>query len=189
MKKTLFILICMLAAINVNGQNAVFDEIIEQKPTKGYGQLTLSPQKSIKENYEIIKDLISQHKERDFDEYAIEVNGHYTNSNNEYYDTNIGFINIKGETFLVKGDKIIENVNKFTISDDIVNVLTELYSRSLGYKGNNFRNVFSMRVKVKDEKTGKSSYDIFNSLSSSYKNREDVCNKVKLELGLILTIE
>lgn len=186
MKKILFILVCMFAAINVNGQNAVFDEIIEQEqknqPTKGYGQLTLSPQKSIKENYEIINDLISQHKERDFDEYTIRVDGHYTNSNNEYYDTHIGLINIKGERIFLF-EKII--VDKFTISNDIVNVLTELYSNTLGesfhYKGINFRT-----VKVKGDKTNKFPYDSFYTLTRTSKIREKMCNKVKLELGLII---
>ena len=92
-----------------------------------FDYLMLDPNISIKENYSRIESLMSLHKENNHTEYAIIVEGHYVYGKHVSYDYPVG--------------TIFEcNHLHFTLSEQIIFILTRLYAYSLGKK-----------FKVKDE--------------------------------------
>ena len=123
MKKFFMAIVCLMTmVIGANAQNSVVDDFATNEPTeKKYDHLVLDPQKSIKENYEVIKNLMSLHKEKDYAEYIIMIEGHYVNKYNSAYNWPVGMIEVKGKN----------NEYYQTISGQIIEALTELYSHSL----------------------------------------------------------
>ena len=123
MKKVLWLIVCLMTMImSANAQNSVVDAFKTDKPFKSlYDHLILDPTKSIGENYAKIDSLMSLHKEKNLAEYTIMVDGHYTGIGGDYTDKCVGMIQVKGE----------DNEYYRTISSQIINALTELYSRSL----------------------------------------------------------
>ena len=123
MKKVLWLIVCLMTMImSANAQNSVVDAFKTDKPFKSlYDHLILDPTKSIGENYAKIDSLMSLHKEKNLAEYTIMVGGHYTSIGGNYTDECVGMIQVKGE----------DNEYYRTISSQIINALTELYSRSL----------------------------------------------------------
>ena len=109
--------------VSANAQNIVVDEFKTHEPSgKKYDNLLLDPNKSIKENYAKIKKLMSLHREKNFAEYTIMIDGHYTNKRRDSsYDFNVGMIQVKGK----------DNEYYQTISGQIIEALTRLYSYSL----------------------------------------------------------
>lgn len=101
-----------------NAQNVVVDEILRTK----YDSITLDPNKPIKENYSIIKSLLSLHKENNHTEYVITVEGHYVYGKHLSYNYPVGIIFVK--------DKDLH----YTLSEQIIYILTRLYAHSLGKK-------------------------------------------------------
>ena len=76
MKKIIMALVCLMTmTMSTDAQgNAVMDEIIssEKEPVgQKFDDLVLYPNKSIKENYELIKKRMSLHRERNYAEYII----------------------------------------------------------------------------------------------------------------------
>ncbi len=108
---------------SANAQNCVVDDLNDPNEVVGkkIDRLILDPNKSIKENYAKIDSLMSLHKENQQAEYTILIEGHYTNKRNESYDWNVGMIQVKGKN----------NEQYRTISGQIIEALTELYSNSL----------------------------------------------------------
>ena len=87
-------------------------------------KLLLDPSKSIKENYNVIRNFINQNKNNNYIEYTILVDGHYVNKKNEFYDWHIGEIKLKGK----------DNEFYRTIDGSIIHTLTNLYSHALDEK-------------------------------------------------------
>lgn len=154
MKKILFIIVCLMAmVVSVNAQNGVADEFTtNDSSSELIDNLVLNPQKSIKENYEVIKNLMDLHKEKDYKEYSIMVKGHYTNKNGDFYESNLGFIRVKEK----------DNERFRTISGQIIYVLAQLYSNSLDERFNvgseyyDSRQVNQKDIKVATGRTFKS---------------------------------
>ena len=94
-----------------NAQNVVVNEIVTTK----YDSLTLDPNKSIKENCKEIDNFMYLHSENIYTDF-VAVRGHYVGYRNNSYDFPIGTINDKG---------------KKSVKEQIINVLTNLYSHSL----------------------------------------------------------
>lgn len=92
------------------------------KPIKTkFDGLMLDPNIPIKENYSRIKSLLSLHKENNYAEYWIIVEGHYVYGKHISYDYPVG--------------TIFEcNHLHFTLSEQIIFILTRLYAHSLGKK-------------------------------------------------------
>ena len=112
----------MTMVVNANAQNSVVDAFKTDKPFKSlYDHLILDPTKSIGENYAKIDSLMSLHKEKNLAKYTIMVDGYYTGVGGNYTDKYVGMIQVKGE----------DNEYYRTISSQIINALTELYSQSL----------------------------------------------------------
>lgn len=112
----------------INAQNVVVDALRNPNEVVGtrYDNLTLDPNKSIKENYAKIDSLMSLHRENNYAQYFIMVEGHYTYPYGKYifHNFHIGMIFVK--------DK--DNEEYGSVSQQIVNILTGLYSYSLGKK-------------------------------------------------------
>ena len=125
MKKNLWIIVCLMTmTVSANAQNSIVDEFKTNEPSgKKFDNLILDPNKTIKENYAKIDSLMSLHKEKNFAEYTIMIDGHYTSkwNSSSYYDHHIGMIRVKGKN----------NEYYRTISGQIIEALTELYSNSL----------------------------------------------------------
>ena len=100
---------------------------INEKVETEFHYLLLDPNIPIKENYSRIKSLLSLYKENNYAEYWIIVEGHYVYGKHVSYDYPVG--------------TIFEcNHLHFTLSEQIIFILTRLYAYSLGKK-----------FKVKDE--------------------------------------
>ena len=125
MKKFLWIIVCFMTMIvSANAQNSIVDEFKTNEPSgEKFDNLILDPNKTIKENYAKIDSLMSLHKEKNFAKYTIMIDGHYTSkwNSSSYYDHHIGMIRVKGKN----------NEYYRTISGQIIEALTELYSNSL----------------------------------------------------------
>lgn len=124
--KKFILFILLLNAISSNAQhNIIMDEImnsLEEPVGVKYDDLILYPNKSIKENYELIKKRMSLHREKQYGTYTIWVKGHYTNKKGQSCnDGGADFIQIKGK----------DNERFRTIDGQIINALTNLYSRQL----------------------------------------------------------
>lgn len=109
-----------------NAQNVVVDALRNPNEVVGtrYDDLTLDPNKSIKENYAKIDSLMSLHREKNYAQYFIMVEGHYTYGKYKFHNFHIGMIFVK--------DK--DNEEYDSVNQQIVNILTGLYSYSLGKK-------------------------------------------------------
>lgn len=106
-----------------NAQNIVVDDLKNPNEVVGtkYDNLILNPNTSIKENYAKIDSLMSLHRENNYAKYIIWVIGHYVGDHKNSYDFHVGRICVKGKN----------NEEYHTISEQIVDALTELYSHSL----------------------------------------------------------
>ena len=93
-----------------------------------FDDLMLDSNISIKKNYSRIENLLSLHKENNYKEYIITVEGHYVYGKHISYDYPIGILYVNGKDL------------PCTLSEQIIYVLTRLYAHSLGKK-----------FKVKDE--------------------------------------
>ena len=154
MRKWFMAIVCLMTMVlSVNAQNAVVDEFTtSNEPTeRKFDYLLLDPNKSIVENYAKIDSLMSLHKERNYAEYTIMVEGHYTNKRGDFYDWHVGTIQVKGK----------DNEYYITISGQIIKALTELYSHSLDTRFNvewreyNALTVNQKRAKVETGRTFK----------------------------------
>ena len=107
-----------------NAQNVVVDALRNPNEVVGtrYDDLTLDPNISIKENYSRIESLLSLHKENNHTEYVITVEGHYVYGKHLSYNYPVGIIFVK--------DKGLH----YTLSEQIIYILTRLYAHSLGKK-------------------------------------------------------
>lgn len=170
-KKVLWLIVCLMAmVVSANAQNSVVDEFVTNESTeKKYDELLLDPQKSIKENYEVIKNLMSLHRENNYTEYIIMVEGHYTNKHNESYDFSTGMIEVKGKN----------NERYRTISGQIIYALAQLYSYSLDEPFKvEFGEYHVMKVNQKDIKvaTGRTFKHENGSVTKEYVTREGLGN-------------
>ena len=171
MKKVLWLIVCLMTMImSANAQNSVVDAFKTDKPFKSlYDHLILDPTKSIGENYAKIDSLMSLHKEKNLAEYTIMVGGHYTGIGGNYTDKCVGMIQVKGE----------DNEYYRTISSQIINALTELYSRSLDihfsveYGEYYISSVNKKRIKVETGRTFKRSD---GKITKEYVEKEIGCN-------------
>lgn len=96
--------------------------LINEKVETEFHYLLLDPNISIKENYSRIKSLLSLHKENNYAEYCITVEGHYVYGKHVSYDYPVGIIFVKSKGL------------HYTLSEQIIYVLTRLYAHSLGKK-------------------------------------------------------
>ena len=171
MKKFFMAIVCLMTmVISANAQNSVVDDFATNEPTgKKYDELLLDPQKSIKENYEVIKNLMSLHRENNYAEYIIMVEGHYVNKYNSTYNWSVGMIEVKGK----------DNERYRTISGQIIYVLAQLYSYSLDepFKVES-RDYFTMQVNQKDIKvaTGRTFKHQNGSVTKEYVTRKGLGN-------------
>ena len=101
---------------------------INEEVETEFHYLLLDPNISIKQNYSKIKSLLSLHKENNHTEYVITVEGHYVYGKHVSYNYPVGIIFVKSKGL------------HFTLSEQIIFILTRLYAYSLGKK-----------FKVKDE--------------------------------------
>ena len=171
MKKVLWLIVCLMTMImSANAQNSVVDAFKTDKPFKSlYDHLILDPTKSIGENYAKIDSLMSLHKEKNLAEYTIMVGGHYTGIGGNYTDKCVGMIQVKGE----------DNEYYRTISSQIINALTELYSKSLDicfsveYGEYYTSSVNKKRIKVETGRTFKRSD---GKITKEYVEKEIGCN-------------
>ena len=171
MKKVLWLIVCLMTMImSANAQNSVVDAFKTDKPFKSlYDHLILDPTKSIGENYAKIDSLMSLHKEKNLAEYTIMVDGYYTGVGGNYTDKYVGMIQVKGE----------DNEYYRTISSQIINALTELYSRSLDicfsveYGEYYILSVNKKRIKVETGRTFKRSD---GKITKEYVEKEIGCN-------------
>ena len=171
MKKVLWLIVCLMTMImSANAQNIVVDAFKTDKPFKSlYDHLILDPTKSIGENYAKIDSLMSLHKEKNLAEYTIMVGGHYTSIRGNYTDECVGMIEVKGE----------DNEYYRTISSQIINALTELYSKSLdicfSVKCGEYYilSVNKKRIKVETGRTFKRSD---GKITKEYVEKEIDCN-------------
>ena len=171
MKKVLWLIVCLMTMImSANAQNSVVDAFKTDKPFKSlYDHLILDPTKSIGENYAKINSLMSLHKEKNLAKYTIMVDGHYTGIGGNYTDKCVGMIQVKGE----------DNEYYRTISSQIINALTELYSRSLDIRfsveyGEYYTlSVNKKRIKVETGRTFKRSD---GKITKEYVEKEIGCN-------------
>ena len=171
MKKLLWLIVCLMTMImSANAQNSVVDAFKTDKPFKSlYDHLILDPTKSIGENYAKINSLMSLHKEKNLAKYTIMVDGHYTGIGGNYTDKCVGMIQVKGE----------DNEYYRTISSQIINALTELYSRSLDIRfsveyGEYYTlSVNKKRIKVETGRTFKRSD---GKITKEYVEKEIGCN-------------
>ena len=171
MKKVLWLIVCLMTMImSAIAQNSVVDAFKTDKPFKSlYDHLILDPTKSIGENYAKIDSLMSLHKEKNLAEYTIMVGGHYTGICGNYTDKCVGMIQVKGE----------DNEYYQTISSQIINALTELYSRSLDicfsveYGEYYILSVNKKRIKVETGRTFKRSD---GKITKEYVEKEIGCN-------------
>lgn len=132
MKRLLWLIVCLMTmVISASAQgNIVMDEIIssEKEPVgQKFDDLVLYPNKSIKENYELIKKRMSLHRERNYAEYTICCKGRYSNKKGQVCIADIevdGMIKIKGN----------DNERYRTISGQIIRALVGLYTQSLDRK-------------------------------------------------------
>ena len=185
----------MTMVVSINAQNSVVDGFKSNEPSgEKYDHLLLDPNKSIKENYAKIDSLMSLHKEKNFAKYTIMIEGHYTNKWGDFYDFHIGMIQVKGK----------DNEYYRTISGQIIEALTNLYSRSLDtrfdveYGEYHTLSVNKKRIKVEtgrtfkrsdgkvtkeyvEEKIGGNTLYCLYSTSSLYKK---IYNKVVTETNL-----
>lgn len=158
MRKVLWMIVCFMTMVtSANAQNIIVDEFKADKPSeKKRDILLLSPNESIKKNYTKIDSLMSLHREKNYAEYIIVVQGHYTNKSGDFYDRLIGMIHVK----LRDGD-----IYYHTINEEIKEVLTTLYSYSLDECFNvefdeyyaSFVNEEQIKVKVETGRTFKCS--------------------------------
>lgn len=95
---------------------------INEEVEREFDDLMLDPNTSIKENYSRIENLLSLHKENNYAKYAIIVDGHYVYGKHASYDYTVGIIIVKCKDF------------PYTLSEQIIDVLTELYTHSLSKK-------------------------------------------------------
>lgn len=168
MKKVLWLIVCLMTMImSANAQNSVVDAFKTDKPFKSlYDHLILDPTKSIGENYAKIDSLMSLHKEKNLAKYTIMVGGHYTGIGGNYTDECVGMIQVKGE-------------DNETISSQIINALTELYSQSLDIRfsvedGEYYTSsVNKKRIKVETGRTFKRSD---GKITKEYVEKEIGCN-------------
>lgn len=95
--------------------------LINEEVEMKFDNLMLDSNISIKENYSKIKSLLSLYKKNNYAEYCITVEGHYVYGKHVSYDYPVGII--------VKGNDL-----HYTLSEQIIYVLTRLYAHSLGKK-------------------------------------------------------
>lgn len=93
--------------------------LINEEVEMKFDNLMLDSNISIKENYSKIKSLLSLYKKNNYAEYCITVEGHYVYGKHVSYDYPVGII--------VKGNDL-----HYTLSEQIIYVLTRLYAHSLG---------------------------------------------------------
>ena len=171
MKKVLWLIVCLMTMImSANAQNSVVDAFKTDKPFKSlYDHLILDPTKSIGENYAKIDSLMSLHKEKNLAEYTIMVGGHYTSIGGNYTDKCVGMIQVKGE----------DNEYYRTISSQIINALTELYSRSLDIRFSvEYGEYYTLSVNKKRIKvgTGRTFKRSDGKITKEYVEKEIGCN-------------
>lgn len=106
-----------------NAQNIVVDALRNPNEVVGtrYDNLTLDPNKSIKENWIKIDDFLHVHSENIYTDFIV-VRGHYVGNHNNSYDFPIGRIRVKDN-----------EVNR-SAKKQIIDILTKLYSHSLDRK-------------------------------------------------------
>lgn len=136
---------------------------INEKVETEFHYLLLDPNISIKENYSRIKSLLSLHKENNHTEYVITVEGHYVYGKHVSYNYPVGIIFVK--------DKGLH----FTLSEQIIYILTRLYAHSLGKKFKVERSEFFIVKKV--------NYTFFYRLRSDSPLYKKIHDKVVKELG------
>ena len=95
---------------------------INEKIETEFHYLLLDPNISIKENYSKIKSLLSLHKKNNHTEYVITVEGHYVYGKHASYNYPVGIIFVKSKGL------------HYTLSEQIIYILTRLYAHSLGKK-------------------------------------------------------
>ena len=164
-------LVCLMTmVVSVNAQNGVVDDLATNEPSgKKFDRLLLDPNKSIKENYAKIDSLMSLHKEKNFAEYTIMIEGHYTNKHNESYDFYSGMIQVKGKN----------NERYRTISGQIIYALAQLYSYSLDEPFKvEFGEYHTMQVNQKNIKvaTGRTFKHENGSVTKEYVTRKGLGN-------------
>lgn len=102
--------------------NEASNKPINEEVETEFHYLLLDPNISIKENYSRIESLLSLHKENNHTEYVITVEGHYVYGKHLSYNYPVGIIFVK--------DKGLH----YTLSEQIIYILTRLYAHSLGKK-------------------------------------------------------
>jgi len=111
----------MTMTVSINAQNCVVDKFTERNSDiSKIDILILDPNKTIKENYKKIIELLALHKENEYGKYTVIVKGHYISKkdSNDYYN----------EIICLK--RIIKPFGGLSICE-IINILTKLYSYSL----------------------------------------------------------
>ena len=138
---------------------------INEKVETEFHYLLLDPNISIKENYSRIKSLLSLHKKNNHTEYVITVEGHYVYGKDLSYNYPVGIIFVK--------DKGLH----FTLSEQIIYILTRLYAHSLGKK-------FKVKVERSEFFTVKKvNCTFFYRLRSDSPLYKKIHDKVVKELG------
>lgn len=99
-----------------------FRGTINEEVETEFDDLMLDRNISIKENYSRIQSFLSLHKENNYAEYIITVEGHYVYGKHISYDYPIGILFVKTKNF------------PYTLSEQIIYILTRLYAHSLGKK-------------------------------------------------------
>ena len=114
-----------------NAQNYVFNSVKDPKEVTGekIDELVLDANKPISYNYNLIKQRMSLHREKNYAKYTIWCKGRYTNKkgqvcNNVDIFNDGGFITIKGK----------DNEKYRTVEGQIIHTLTDLYAQSLDDK-------------------------------------------------------
>ena len=127
MKKLFMVIVCLMAmVINADAQNYVFNSIKDPNEVTGekFDELLLDANKPISYNYNLIKQRMSLHREKNYAEYIIHCNGRYTNKKGQTcngVDIDRGMIHIKGK----------DNEQYHTVEGQIIRTLTNLYAQSL----------------------------------------------------------
>lgn len=110
-----------------DAQNYVFNSLKDPNEVTGekFDELLLDANKPIKYNFDLIKQRMSLHREKNYARYIIWCKGRYTNKKGEASkDVSVDMIQIKGT----------DNERFRTIEGQIIHTLTKLYTQSLDDK-------------------------------------------------------
>ena len=161
----------MFIKLFFRGTDETFSKPLNEEVETEFHYLLLDPNISIKENYSRIKSLLSLHKENNHTEYVITVEGHYVYGKHLSYNYPVGIIFVK--------DKGLH----YTLSEQIIYILTRLYTHSLGkkFQVKNKRSEYFIVKKV--------NYKFFYRLRSDLPLYKKIHNKVVEEINQINKIK